>query len=40
MGFIVLILYIDDILLASSDKNILLEIKKFLSSYFDVKDLK
>jgi hypothetical protein len=40
MRFIVLILYIDDIRLASSDKNILLEIKSFSSSYFDVKDLK
>ena len=29
----------DDILLASSDANILLETKKFLSSNFDMKDL-
>ena len=29
----------DDILLASSDVNLLLETKKFLSSKFDMKDL-
>ena len=29
----------DDILLASSDVNLLLETKKFLSSNFDMKDL-
>ena len=33
------ILYVDDILLASSDVGLLLETKKFLSSNFDVKDL-
>ena len=37
--FIFLILYVDDILLASSDVNLLLESKKFLSSNFDMKDL-
>jgi hypothetical protein len=37
--FIFLILYVDDILLASSDVNLLLEMKKFLSSNFDMKDL-
>jgi hypothetical protein len=37
--FIFLILYVDDILLASSDANLLLETKKFLSSKFDTKDL-
>jgi hypothetical protein len=37
--FIFLILYVDDILLANSDVNLLLEIKKFLSSNFDMKDL-
>jgi hypothetical protein len=37
--FIFLILYVDDILLASSDANLLLETKKFLSSNFDMKDL-
>jgi hypothetical protein len=30
---------VDDILLASSDASLLLEIKKFLSSKFDMKDL-
>ena len=34
-----LVLYVDDILLASSDVNLLLETKKFLSSKFDMKDL-
>ena len=37
--YIFLILYMDDILLASSDVNLLLETKKFLSSNFDMKDL-
>jgi hypothetical protein len=37
--FIFLILYVDDILLASSDIDLLLETKKFLSSKFDMKDL-
>ena len=37
--FIFLVLYMDDILLASSDVSLLLEIKKFLSSKFDMKDL-
>jgi hypothetical protein len=37
--FIFLILYVDDILLASSDVILLLEMKKFLSSNFDMKDL-
>jgi hypothetical protein len=38
--YIFLILYVDDILLASSDVNLLLETKKkFLSSNFDLKDL-
>ena len=36
--FIFLILYVDDILLASSDVNLLLKTKKFLSSNFDMKD--
>ena len=36
--FIFLILYVDDILLASSDVDLLLEMKKFLSSNFDLKD--
>ena len=38
-NFIFLILYVDDILLASSDKNMLMETKRFLSSKFDMKDL-
>ena len=37
--FIFLILYVDDILLGSSNVNLLLETKKFLSSNFDMKDL-
>ena len=36
--YIFLVLYVDNILLASSDVNLLLEIK-FLSSKFDMKDL-
>ena len=32
-------MYVDDILLASSDVSLLLETKKFLSSNFDMKDL-
>ena len=36
---IFLILYVDDIPLASSDINLLLETKKFLSLEFDMKDL-
>jgi len=37
--FIFLILYVDDILLTSSDVGLLLETKKFLFSNFDMKDL-
>ena len=37
--YIFLILYVDDILLASNDINLLMETKKFLSSNFDMKDL-
>jgi hypothetical protein len=37
--FIFLVLYVDDILLASSDVYLLLETKSFLSSHFDMKDL-
>jgi hypothetical protein len=36
--YIFLILYVDDILLASSDVSLLLETKKFLSSHFEMKD--
>jgi len=37
--FTILVLYVDNILLASSDINTLLETKRFLSSNFDMKDL-
>jgi hypothetical protein len=37
--FIILVLYVDDILLACSDKNLLHETKRFLLSNFDMKDL-
>jgi hypothetical protein len=37
--YVFLILYVDDILLASSDVSLLLETKKFLSSHFKMKDL-
>ena len=37
--FIFLILYVDDILLASSDIGLLHETKKFLSKNFEMKDL-
>jgi hypothetical protein len=37
--FIILVLYVDDILLASSDKNLLHETNGFLSSNFDINDL-
>jgi hypothetical protein len=39
MRIIFFILYVDDILLASSDVSLLLKIKRFLSSNFDMKDL-
>ena len=38
-SFIILVLYVDDILSASSDKNLLYETKEFLSLNFDMKDL-
>ncbi|WJZ95153.1 hypothetical protein VitviT2T_013943 [Vitis vinifera] len=37
--FIIMVLYVDDILLASSDVELLHETKRFLSSKFDMKDL-
>ncbi|RVW67446.1 Retrovirus-related Pol polyprotein from transposon TNT 1-94 [Vitis vinifera] len=37
--FIILVLYVDDILLESSDVGLLHETKRFLSSKFDMKDL-
>jgi hypothetical protein len=36
--FIILVLYVDNIPLSSSDKNLLYETKGFLSSIFDMKD--
>jgi Reverse transcriptase (RNA-dependent DNA polymerase) len=37
--FIILILYVDDILLANSDLDMLFEVKYFLLKKFDMKDL-
>jgi Reverse transcriptase (RNA-dependent DNA polymerase) len=37
--FVFLVLYIDDILLAINDKNMMHETKKFIFKYFDMKDL-
>jgi hypothetical protein len=37
--FTIIVLYVDDILLASNDKNMLYKTKSFLSSNFDMKDL-
>ena len=37
--FIILVLYVDDILLASCDVEFLHETKQFLSNKFDMKDL-
>jgi hypothetical protein len=37
--YISLVRYVDDILLASNDKNLLFEANGFLSSNFDMKDL-
>ena len=38
-SFIFLVLYVDDILLASNDTDLLFETKQLLFSYFDMKDL-
>ena len=37
--YIFLVLYVDDILLATNDTNLLVEIKQLLFSHFDMKDL-
>jgi Reverse transcriptase (RNA-dependent DNA polymerase) len=37
--FVFLVLYVDDILLGSNDKNMMRETKKFLFKHFDIKDL-
>lgn len=37
--FIFLVIYVDDILLASSDESLLHETKEFLSINFEMKDL-
>ena len=38
-NFVIIILYVDDILLTSNDENLLKETKKALSQYFDMIDL-
>ena len=38
-NFIFLVLYVDDILLASNDTDLLFETKQLLFSHFDMKDL-
>ena len=38
-NFVILILYVNDILLANNDESLLNETKKALSQYFDMKDL-
>jgi hypothetical protein len=34
------VLYLDDVLLARNDKNLLIETQKIMSTYFGLKDLK
>ena len=38
-SYIFLVLYVDDILLASNDSNLLIETNHMLSTHFDMKDL-
>ena len=38
-SYIFLVLYVDDILLASNDSDLLIETKHMLSTHFDIKDL-
>ena len=38
-SYIFLVLYVEDILLASNDSNLLIETKSFLFGHFDIKDL-
>ena len=37
--YVFFVLYVDDILLATSDKGLLHEVKQFLSKNFDMKDM-
>ena len=37
-SYIFLVLYVDDILLASNDSDLLIETKHMLSTHFDMKD--
>lgn len=37
--FVILSLYVDDILLASNNKDLILTVKVWLSSHFDMKDM-
>ena len=37
--FIILVLYVDDILLAANDKGMLNDVKEFLSKNFEMKDM-
>ena len=37
--YIFLVLYVEDIVLAANDTNLLVETKQFLFSHFDIKDL-
>ena len=39
MKFIFLVLYVDDILLATNDNDLLIETKQLLFSHFNMKDL-